>query len=171
MNYMKIETASVSNGLGFRVVLWVSGCTQKCPNCQNPETWDFHAGYKFTEQTRQALFDVLDKPWVKGITLSGGHPLELENIGTVTEILENVREKFPDKDIWLYTGYALEDKDFGDEYLLGRTLRLCDYIVDGPFILSQRDITLPFRGSTNQRIIDVQQTLASGTICEYQINT
>ncbi|MCD8378226.1 MAG: anaerobic ribonucleoside-triphosphate reductase activating protein [Candidatus Gastranaerophilales bacterium] len=171
MNYMKIETASVSNGLGFRVVLWVSGCTQRCPGCQNPETWDFDAGYKFTEQTKQKLFEVLDKPWVKGITFSGGHPLEYENIGTVTEIIEDVREKFPDKDIWLYTGFSLTYDDFRDESLFSRTLWMCTYIVDGPFILSQRDITLPFRGSTNQRIIDVQQTLASGTICECQINT
>ncbi len=168
MNYMKIETASVSNGLGFRVVLWVSGCTQRCPGCQNPETWDFDAGYKFTEQTKQKLFEVLDKPWVKGITFSGGHPLEHGNIGTVLEIIMDVRDDFPDKDVWLYTGHTLTNEQFKEKSLLGVTLRACTYIVDGPFILSQRDITLPFRGSTNQRIIDVQKTLATGTICEYK---
>lgn len=169
MNYIKITKCDIANGLGVRVVLWVSGCSLHCKECHNPETWDFCAGKPFDDIAKKELFDALSKPWVKGITLSGGHPLEPENSGTVYELLREIRQKFPNKDVWLYTGYHLNWEDFRYPSRICHLLALCDIIVDGPFILEQRDLTLPFRGSRNQRLIDVSQTLEEAHICELKI--
>lgn len=171
MNYLQIDKASIENGLGVRVVLWVSGCTVSCPGCHTPWTHDFFRGKPFNEEAKEKIFACLEKPWVKGITVSGGHPLEVQNMLCVYELLSEIKENFPEKDIWLYTGLTLTYEQFvtPDEHsLMSRILRLCDVIVDGPFVLSQRDITLAFRGSRNQRLIDVKATLESGDIrlCE-----
>lgn len=172
MNYLQIDKASVENGLGVRVVLWVSGCTVSCPGCHTPWTHDFYRGQPFNEEAKAKIFECLEKPWVKGITVSGGHPLEVQNMLCVYELLSDIQESFPDKDIWLYTGLTLTYEQFvipDETSLMSRILRLCDVIVDGPFVLSQRDITLAFRGSRNQRLIDVKATLESGDIQLYEI--
>lgn len=172
MNYMHIDKASISNGLGFRVVLWCSGCTVRCQGCHNSQTWDFHAGQLFDNKAKQYLFEQLSKPYIKGITLSGGHPLDYENLPDIYNIIKEIKENFPDKDVWLYTGYTLSMRDFDttvdcgwDNALISNYIvAKCDVIVDGPYIEEQRDITLPFRGSSNQRIIDVKETIKQNQI-------
>ena len=176
MNYHKIEKTSVANGTGIRVVLWCSGCRIGCKNCHNPETWDFNSGNMFDIKAKQELFDALNKPYIKGITFSGGHPLEYENLPDVYDLIKEIRTKFPDKDVWLYTGYTLSINDFDttadicfDNGLLKNyILAMCDVVVDGPYIEAQRDITLKFRGSKNQRLIDVKETLKQGKIITIQ---
>lgn len=163
MNYIHIDKASISNGLGFRVVLWCAGCTLKCKGCQNPQAQDFNAGKPFDENAKKIIFEQLSKPYIKGITFSGGHPLELENIDDIHRLLVEIKDKFPNKDIWLYTGYTLDIFNFTTLYkgispecirhnTIHTVLNMCDVVVDGPYIEDQRDITLKFRGSRNQQI-------------------
>lgn len=175
MNYLGINKCSIADGPGVRVVLWVSGCNVHCNNCQNPESWDFNAGEQFDDLAKKKLFDALNKPWVQGLTLSGGHPLEYENLPDVYSLIKEFRGKFQDKDIWLYTGYTLTINDFDTSVdvcwdnglLTNHILAMCDVVVDGPYIDSMRDITLPFRGSTNQRLIDVHETIKQQEIVLY----
>lgn len=162
MNYLQIEKASISNGPGVRVVLWVAGCNLHCKGCQNPESWNFNSGKLFDEDAKQELFKALDKPYIKGITFSGGHPLENENINEIYSLCKEIKEKFPTKDIWLYTGHTFENIH---SYLI---IKHIDVLVDGPYIEEQRDITLKFRGSKNQRLIDVKETLKQGEIITIQ---
>lgn len=145
------------NGDGLRVTCWVSGCSIRCFNCYNPQTWDFNSGIPFTENTMQEILYDLSKPYIKGFTLSGGHPLDTHNAPKVLEIVKRVKMVFPNKDIWIYTGYVWENiiKDDTLKEILKRT----DVLVDGAYIDELRDITLPFRGSSNQRIINVQESL------------
>lgn len=167
MNYIQIDKTSISNGVGFRVVLWCAGCTQRCQECFNPETWDFNAGQPFDKSTKEYLFEKLNKPYIRGITFSGGHPLEYKNLSSVYDLVKEIKERLPAKDIWLYTGYTLTVNDFNVEtdvswdngLLRNSILAMCDVVVDGPYIKNQRDLTLAFRGSTNQRVIDVKETL------------
>lgn len=165
MNYMKIEKVSIGNGLGCRCVLWCSGCSLKCKGCFNPETWGFDAGKTFDEKAKQFLFEQLSKPYIKGLTISGGHALEPENFETTLNLVKEVKSKFPTKDIWLYTGYLYEELYYRE---ISRILLYIDILVDGPYIEEQRDISLAFRGSRNQRLIDVQQTLKQGKIITLQ---
>lgn len=158
MHYMKIEKSSISNGLGVRVVLWCAGCSRKCKGCFNPETWSFEAGKLFDDTAKQYLFEQLSKPYIKGVTFSGGHPFEPENLFDVTTLLKEIKERFPSKDIWLYTGYVWE------QVKIFEAMKYIDVLVDGPYVEEQRDITLAFRGSTNQRLIDVKKTLAQGKV-------
>ena len=182
MNYLGIEKASISNGPGVRVVLWVTGCSIHCKGCQNPESWNFNSGKLFDENAKQELFNALDKPYIRGLTISGGHPLEKENLPEIYRIVGVIKERFPHKDIWLYTGYQLNYDNFsgndttsfivdGDYQIVAfrsRLLSKCDVIVDGPYIEEQRDITLKFRGSKNQRLINVKETLKQGEIITIQ---
>lgn len=162
MNYEKIDKCSVSNGLGIRTVLWISGCNIHCKNCHNQSTWDFNSGIPFTDDTMQEILYDLSKPYIKGLTLSGGHPLDPHNAPKVLEIVKRVKMVFPNmvfpnKDIWIYTGYVWEDIIKDD--ILKEILKRTDVLVDGAYIDELRDITLPFRGSSNQRIINVQESL------------
>lgn len=165
MHYLKIDKTSISNGLGVRTVLWCAGCEQKCKNCFNPQTWDFNAGKLFDENAKRLLFAQLSKPYIKGLTLSGGHPLATKNFSDVLNLVREVKEKFPTKDIWLYTGYLYEELYYRE---ISRILLYIDVLVDGPYIEEQRDITLAFRGSRNQRLIDVPETLKQGQIITLQ---
>ena len=181
MNYHKIEKFSVANGPGIRVVLWVSGCSLHCKGCHNPLTWGFYSGKLFNETAKQELFKALNKPYIQGITFSGGHPLEPENVYDVYNLLMEIKAKLPQKDIWLYTGYTLDILNFTTlqkgispecthHNMINQILHMCDIVVDGPYIEEQRDITLPFCGSKNQRLIDVKETLKQGQIIQYKIN-
>lgn len=162
MNYLKIESSSLSNGLGWRVVLWVSGCSHHCPNCQNPETWDSQAGKKFTAQEKQLILSLLKPDFIKGLTLSGGDPLFETNRDAVLKLVKEIKEVYPKKDIWLYTGYNFEQiKDL-------ELMKYIDVLIDGKYIDQQRDITLAFRGSINQKIIDVKQSLKNNAIIELE---
>lgn len=176
MNYHKIEKTSVANGAGIRVVLWISGCSLHCRGCHNPETWSLDSGKLFDESAKQELFEALNKSYIQGITFSGGHPLESENVEPIYLLINEIKEKFPTKDIWLYTGYKWEmifSEVATDDFNLERFYRqgivnMCDVLVDGPYIEEQRDITLKFCGSKNQRLINVKETLKQGKIITIQ---
>lgn len=148
MNIGGISWPDVNNGTGCRVTLWISGCSHHCLGCQNSETWNPNYGRKFGEEDKNKLFELLEKPYIKGITYSGGDPLYC--VDEVYDLMKEINEKFPTKDTWLYTGYTL--KEIQESEKLKKVLEYTDYLVDGRFILSERDITLPFRGSKNQNI-------------------
>lgn len=152
MNYGKINYTDIANGPGVRVSLFVSGCRNKCKGCFNQESWDFNFGKKFTISTLTDLLLALDKPYISGLTILGGDPLEPENLPTVTSICRTIKTINDSKNIWIYTGYLYEDF---------QNLELFDYVdvvVDGKFIESEKDISLQFRGSKNQKIIDVKRS-------------
>lgn len=162
MNYEKIDKCSVSNGLGVRTVLWISGCNIHCKNCHNQSTWDFNSGIPFTDDTMQEILYDLSKPYIKGLTLSGGHPFDPINAPEVLKIVKRAKMVFPNKDIWIYSGYVWEDIIKDD--ILKEILKRTDVLVDGAYIDELRDISLPFRGSSNQRIIDVQESLKQNQV-------
>lgn len=162
MNYHKIDPVSISNGIGIRTVLWVSGCSHDCPNCQNPETHNPHNGVLFDNDAIEELRRCLSKPYINGITFSGGDPLHTSNVDKIRVLSEMIHQYFPTKNQWLYTGYTWEEINSRSELL--SALTYIDVLVDGRYDNSLRDITLPFRGSSNQRLIDVQATIKSGTI-------
>ena len=159
MNYHKIEKTSIANGTGIRVVLWCSGCSLHCKGCQNPETWSLCSGNPFDEEAKKELFEASDKPYIQGITLSGGHPFEIGNRSTIYCLVKEIKEKFPNKDIWIYTGYTWEDIFDNDIREIQRILYWTDVLVDGKYIEEERDITLKWRGSRNQRVIDVKASM------------
>ena len=167
MNYEKIDKCSVSNGAGVRTVLWVSGCDIRCRNCHNQQTWDFNSGIPFTDDTMQELLYDLSKPYIKGLTLSGGHPLDPHNAPKVLEIVKRVKMVFPNKDIWIYSGYVWED--IIKDNTLKEILKYTDILVDGAYVDELRDISLPFRGSSNQRIIDVEKSLAKNKVILWEV--
>ena len=151
MNYGTVKTVDVANGSGVRVSLFVSGCRNRCPGCFQPETWDFGFGKPFTKETEDRIIEALRPPWIQGLSILGGDPMEPENQKALLPLLKRVRAELPKKDIWLYTGYLLESVSTSPmlEYL--------DVIVDGPFIEDEKDISLAFRGSRNQRIINLKE--------------
>jgi anaerobic ribonucleoside-triphosphate reductase activating protein len=177
MNYIKISKNDIANGTGIGVVLWVSGCCCHCYNCHNTSTWDFNAGQPFTKDTMQEILSELAKPYISHFTLSGGHPLEYQNINTVYGIVKAVKEKFPDKSIWLYTGYTWEEileqyKIWEDHEVNGicslDVVSYCDVLVDGRYEDSKRDISLAWRGSSNQRVIDIKESLKQNSVVLFQ---
>ena len=158
MNYHHITMDDMLNGDGMRVVLWVSGCDHRCPHCQNPQTWPEHSGIPFDEDAHEELFEALSRDYISGVTFSGGDPLFLPNRETVGALIAEIRARLPEKTIWLYTGSLFEEI---------RTLPFIpqiDVIVDGPYIDALRDTQLHWKGSKNQRVIDVGRTLAEGKI-------
>lgn len=161
MNFMKIESSNLSNGKGWRVVLWCSGCIHACPGCQNPETWSVKAGRKFTEKDMEKLLELLGHPYIRGLTLSGGDPLIPENRGDIADILRKVTETYPEKDIWCYTGYDYDDVKNLD------ALQYIDVLIDGKYVQELRDVSLPFRGSSNQRLVNVKRSKKEGRVIEY----
>lgn len=161
MNYIKITKNDIANGEGIGVVLWVSGCTCHCYNCHNPQTWDFNSGVPFTEDTMQEILIALDRPYISRLTLSGGHPLETLNLPTVYQIVKKVKERFPQKSIWIYSGMTLKEiKESNNSYEKSEincpspldVLNYCDTLVDGKYIDELKDISLAFKGSSNQQI-------------------
>ena len=166
MNYHNIKTDDMLNGDGLRVTCWVSGCSIECFNCYNPQTWDFNSGIPFTDDTMQEILYDLSKPYIKGLTLSGGHPLDPHNAPKVLEIVKRVKMVFPNKDIWIYSGYVWED--IIKDNTLKEILKCTDVLVDGAYVDKLRDISLAFRGSSNQRIIDVKKTLNSNEVILWQ---
>ena len=165
MYYGAIKACDIANGLGVRVSLFVSGCRNRCPGCFQPETWDFAYGRPFTEETADALLRALAPDYINGLTILGGDPFEPENQRELLPLLRRVRAAFPEKDIWAYTGYTWEQLTSGTHRVCSaetpELLRLLDVLVDGPFIQEQKNIRLRFRGSENQRLLDVPRSLAS----------
>lgn len=158
MRYHDITKDDMLNGDGLRVVLWVAGCDHCCKDCQNPITWDPNGGLEFDKAAKEELFEALDKEYISGITFSGGDPLFFNNRPAVEELAAEIREKYPHKTIWLYTGFTYET--IAD-------LKLMDYVdilVDGEFVAEQKDTQLSWRGSANQRVIDVPATKKAGQV-------
>lgn len=153
MRYHNITKDDMLNGDGLRVVLWTAGCSHHCDECQNPVTWNPEGGIPFGEKEKQEIFEELAKSYVSGITFSGGDPLHCANESEVLALAKEIRAKFPDKSIWLYTGYLWD-------YVKSREIaRYIDVLVDGPYVKQLRDTQLHWRGSANQRVIDVQESL------------
>ena len=169
MHYGAIKNTDIANGIGVRVTLFVSGCTNHCEHCFQPETWDFGYGEPFTEETEEALLAMLKPSYIDGLTLLGGEPFEPANQQALLPFVKRVRALYPDKSIWAYSGYRYEDEitkrgvhpncQYTEELL-----SLIDVLVDGRYVEALKDITLVFRGSANQRIIDLKATRASGEI-------
>ena len=151
MNYAGIKKVDIANGPGVRVSLFVSGCRNHCRGCFNPETWDFSYGEPFTKETEDEIIKALRPSWIQGLSILGGEPTEEENEAALIPFLKRVREELPDKDIWLYSGYTWEMLQNEE------ILKLVDVLVDGPFLLEQKDAGLAFRGSRNQRIIHLKK--------------
>ena len=168
MNYGTIKNCDIANGEGVRVSLFVSGCTHHCHNCFNPETWSFSYGSPFDEQAQSKLLTLLSPDYIDGLSLLGGEPFEPDNQRALVPFLKKVRAQYPGKTIWCYTGYTLEsDLLSGSRARCECTdemLSLIDVLVDGEFIEAQKNISLAFRGSENQRLIDVPATLSSGSV-------
>lgn len=158
MRYHNITTDDMLNGDGLRTVLWVAGCTHRCEGCHNPITWDIDGGIPFDEDAENELFEKLAPKYISGLTFSGGDPLHPKNRDEVTRLARKFRELYPEKTIWLYTGFSWEDICELD------VIPLCDVVVDGRFVKSLFDAKLHWKGSSNQRVIDVKATLALGKI-------
>lgn len=151
MHYSGIINCSIVDGTGFRVALYVSGCYHKCEGCHNRDTWNFLYGREFTKDVEEILFDRIDKPYIKGLTLTGGDPLYSSD--SILPLIRRFREKFGDtKDIWLYTGFTMDEINHSDNENMKNVVSMCDYVVDGKFILSKQNSALVFRGSNNQII-------------------
>ena len=168
MNYATIKNHDIANGLGVRVSLFVSGCTHHCKGCFNPETWDFNYGNEFTEEVQQEVISALAPDYISGLSLLGGEPFEPSNQASLVPFLKKVKELYPEKDIWCYSGYNFESDmltgKLGDASVTDEMLSYIDILVDGEFVEGLKDISLRFKGSSNQRIIDVQQSLKTDTL-------
>lgn len=161
MNYHNITKCDMLNGNGLRVVLWVSGCDHNCKGCHNPQTHNPDSGILFDSNAKKELFEELEKDWVTGITFSGGDPLYEENRHTIFRLINEIKEKYPNKNIWLYTGYKI---DKVVKIVPRDILSKIDIIVDGPFIMDLKDVTLHFRGSSNQKINNIKEMINNGDI-------
>ena len=185
-NYHDITKDDMNNGDGLRVVLWMSGCNHRCPGCQNPETWDCSSGIPFTEESEIELFEDLSKEWIDGITFSGGDPLFPRNRDAVKDIIQKMKKQYPEKTVWLYTGYTLKSSEAGwyfedecpwlmehDKFTID-WLDQIDVLVDGPFDQQIRKVNVAEKkdpywcGSSNQRVIDVKSSLRCGKIALYE---
>ena len=167
MYYGNLKKCDIANGIGVRVTLFVSGCTNHCPDCFQPQTWDFHYGKPFTADTEREIFAELDKSYVDGLTVLGGEPFEPENQRDLLPFLREVRRQYPGKTIWCFTGFRLEDELLREGShprcaVTDDLLSCIDVLVDGRFVAAEKDISLQFRGSRNQRVLDLPKTLAAG---------
>jgi len=172
LNYASIKDCDIANGPGVRVSLFVSGCTHHCKGCFNREAWDFDYGAPFTQETIDQILKMLSPGYIKGLTLLGGEPFEPQNQGPIVELLRQVKTRYPEKSIWAFSGY-LFDRDIlsgrlGDPEITKEYLSYLDVLVDGPFVEAKKDLMLRFRGSSNQRLIDVQKSLSSGSVVEWE---
>ena len=181
INYHNITHDDMNNGNGLRVVLWLSGCSHHCYNCQNPQTWNPDSGIPFDDSAKQEIFNELSKDYISGITFSGGDPLHENNLDEVLKLVKEIRISFPEKSIWLYTGYNFDLLNSkyneykytpftanADEWLTRwEIISNVDVLVDGKYIDEQKDLTLKWRGSKNQRVIDVKQSLAQNKVILY----
>lgn len=173
MYYGNIKKYDIADGLGVRVSLFVSGCTNHCKGCFQSETWDFHYGKPFTEETEKEILDALNHEYIQGFTVLGGEPFEPENQRVLVQLLKKIRETYPDKDIWSYTGFVYDQDLLAGQRkhteVTDEMLSYIDILVDGPFVLEKKNIALSFRGSENQRVIDLKKTRAQGQIVLYDV--
>lgn len=164
MNYAQIRRMDVSDGPGVRISIFVQGCTFKCPDCFNSSTWDFEGGKPFTQDNLNDLIKMGDSEFVQGLSILGGEPLHPDNVITVTQIAKAFKEAHPNKDIWLWTGFSFEDLSDVQKEIL----KYIDVLIDGRYIKAQKDFHLKYRGSANQRVIDIKKTLDAGRIVEIE---
>lgn len=168
MNYCEIKKYDIANGEGVRVTLFVSGCTHHCKGCFQPETWNFSYGKPFDEAAKDEILNALNSSFISGLTLLGGEPFEPVNQRGLLPLLKEVRARYPEKTIWCYSGYTLESDLLSESRArcecTDEMLSLLDVLVDGEFVEELKNISLPFRGSENQRIIDMKKTLAAGEV-------
>ena len=171
MHYGNIKNYDIADGEGVRVTLFCSGCTNRCEGCFQPETWDFCYGKEYTKETEDQLSQMLTNPNIQGLTLLGGDPFEPSNQRTLITLLRRVKQELPTKDVWAYTGFVYEQDLLEGQRkhteVTDEMLSYIDVLVDGPFVIDQKDISLYFRGSTNQRVIDMPKTLKSGNVVIY----
>lgn len=153
MKYHNITKDDMLNGDGLRTVLWVSGCNHHCVGCQNPMTWDHNDGLVFDDAAKKEIFDQLDQNYIAGVTLSGGDPLHPANYAEIKQLIDEIKEHYPNKTVWLYTG------DVWENIMNDAIVQKIDVLVDGEFVLAKKDNNLMWKGSSNQRVIDVQRTL------------
>lgn len=169
MYYGEIKNCDIANGEGVRVTLFVSGCTNRCKNCFQPQTWAFDYGRPFTEETEQRILDLLAPSYINGLTLLGGEPFEPANQRALLPFLRRVRASYPDKNIWGFSGFTYEELTTGGTHCrceaTDELLSLLDVLVDGRFVEELKDISLRFRGSSNQRLIDLNASRAAGRLC------
>lgn len=168
MHYGEIKNCDIANGIGVRVSLFVSGCTNHCEGCFQPETWDFNYGNDFTEETENKILEMLAPDYICGLTVLGGEPFEPENQRVLVDFLRKVRRKYPEKSIWCFTGFTLEMLETEGTHchceVTEEMLSLIDVLVDGRFDKNKKNISLRFRGSENQRLIDLNLTRECGTL-------
>jgi len=166
MNYGEIKNCDIANGLGVRVSLFVSGCTHRCKGCFNAQTWDFSFGSPYTQAVEDRIISMLSPDYINGLSLLGGEPMEPDNQRALLPLLRRVRETYPDKDIWCYSGYTFEDDLLSESRarceVTDELLSYIDVLVDGEFVEEKKNISLSFRGSENQRIINVPKSLETG---------
>ncbi len=166
MNYGTIKNCDIANGVGVRVSLFVSGCTHHCKECFQPETWDFAYGQPYTQETEDELLRLLAPSYIDGLSLLGGEPMEPQNQRELVKLLRRVKKELPEKNVWCYSGYTLETDLLTPSRarceVTDELLSMIDILVDGEFVLAKKNISLSFRGSENQRIIDLRATLKSG---------
>ncbi len=170
MNYADIKTVDIQDGTGVRVSIYVSGCHFHCKGCHNPEAWDFKYGKEYTEETEKYILDLLDKDYISGLSILGGEPLEPQNQEILSGLVAKVKQRFPNKDIWCYTGYDFEKNVLNEMYkkfeFTPKFLKNVDVIVDGQFEEENKIVDLRFRGSTNQRKIDVKSSLEQNKLVQ-----
>lgn len=167
MYYSVIKNCDIANGPGVRVVLFVSGCRHHCPGCFQPQTWDFSYGQPFTQDTVDELLRLLQPDYIAGLTLLGGEPMEPENQPALLDLVRQVKQAYPEKSIWCFSGYLYDDLaagKIGDGAVTRALLGLVDVLVDGEFILARKKLQLRFRGSENQRLIDLRKTEQAGQV-------
>lgn len=171
MKYHNITKDDMLNGSGLRVVLWLSGCDHHCKGCQNPQTWDCNSGIEFDLAAKEEIFEQLNKEYISGITFSGGDPFHRDNLDEVLALCKYIRKNFPNKTIWVYTGYtwdyifdSVNTVDVVSNQIREETLKECDVLVDGKFIQELADVNYHWAGSTNQRTIDIQKSLKKGDV-------
>ena len=171
MHYGNIKNYDIADGEGVRVTLFCSGCTNRCEGCFQPETWDFCYGKEYTKETEDQLIQMLTNPNIQGLTLLGGDTFEPSNQRTLITLLRRVKQELPTKDVWAYTGFVYEQDLLEGQRkhteVTDEMLSYIDVLVDGPFVIDEKDISLYFRGSTNQRVIDMPKTLKSGNVVIY----
>lgn len=168
MNYHNITYPDQNNGPGLRVVIWVSGCSHHCLECQNPQTWDKNSGIIFDNSAKEEIIEQLKNNYISGVTWSGGDPMHKDNVETVLKFTKKIHDLFPEKNIWLYTGYTFEEIMNDTNLKRKQLLDLCDVLVDGEYKKELRDISLHWCGSSNQRVIDVKNTLKENKIILYE---
>lgn len=173
MNYASIKNCDVANGQGVRISLFVSGCTHHCKNCFNAEAWDFNYGNPFTPEIEEQILELLSPSYIAGLTLLGGEPMEPCNQKVLLPFIQKVKERFPEKTIWCYSGYLFDQQILNEmtkkyDFTLP-LISLFDVMVDGKYVDELHDLKLQFRGSSNQRIIDVQQSLKENKVIPYQL--